>query len=131
MRIAIETYRDWDIYFDTSNEHFFALSSSYDKQQESKSFSAIKKRVDDFIKENVKFKPLDIEPVPNIHRRSNRERLRVIGVRKDGRFVVETKAGDKRQLGNYELMEYMLINPENEQHWKDLKDIQGQIEELQ
>jgi hypothetical protein len=36
MKILIENYRKWEIYFDTDSEEFYTLSNQYDKENTKK-----------------------------------------------------------------------------------------------
>lgn len=95
MRIWMENYRGWDIYFNTDSERFYAISDEYDKQSsDRKTYSSAKKYVDDFVKDNMDFVPVELLQVGND---GKYESFRLIGIRKDGHFVRE-KEGRKSQL---------------------------------
>ena len=55
MKIKIEDYRGWSIEFDTEKESFYCHSEQYDRDETKKSYSSVKKFVDDFIKDNFTF----------------------------------------------------------------------------
>jgi hypothetical protein len=109
-KILIETYRGFDIEFDTNCEKFQCICTE-ESAKESTSFTAVKKFVDDYKKTNQDFKPFWVEPIPERYKNS---KLKVIGVRKDGRFVAENSKGEKFQISDYDLNDYMLLKPENE-----------------
>jgi hypothetical protein len=128
MRVQIETYRDWDICFDTSEEVFSCISGYYDKELSSKSYKAVKKQVDDFIKDNAKFEPFEVERISSTY--ENEDVIKIIGVRKDGKLMFEGKDGDKKQLSEWSERDYIMINPENEKYKTELREISGKIKEL-
>jgi hypothetical protein len=43
-------------------------------------------------------------------------KIKVVGIRKDGRFITEDSNGNKKQLSDYEINRYMLFNSDNEIH---------------
>lgn len=120
MTVKIEEYRGWDIYFNTDNETFCAQSFEYDRSETKKSFASAKKHIDDFIKENLEFKPIWIEVPESIHRR--RSKIKLIGIRKDGRFVYEDKDGNKEQLLGYDEKDYILCNEANNHTYGQLEE---------
>jgi len=118
-KILIENYRGFDIEFETSNEKFQCVCTE-DATKESNSFAAVKKFIDEYKKSNQDFKPFWIEPTP---RNSYKEKkLKVIGLRKDGRFVAENEKGEKEQISDYDLSDYMLLKEENQEHLVALKN---------
>ena len=78
-KILIETYRGFDIEFDTNCEKFQCICTE-DNAKESTSFTAVKKFIDDYKKINQDFKPFLVESIPDSYKT---EKLKVIGVRKD------------------------------------------------
>jgi len=108
MITEVDKYRNWEISFDTYNDTFIAYSSYYDCEQKKSSYAACKKYIDDFIKENEKFTPFYIISIPHWYRR-NKEKVKVIGIRKDGRYVVETKKG-KGQISEYDEKDYAIYD---------------------
>ena len=63
------------------------------------------------------------------HERYKMGKLKVIGVRKDGRFVAENSKGDKIQISDYELNDYMLLKPENEMAMNKLSELKAKEEQ--
>ena len=124
-KILIETYRGFDIEFDTNCEKFQCICTE-ENVKESTSFAAVKKYVDDYKKANQDFKPFWIEPVPERYKMGE---LKVIRVRKDGRFVAENSKGDKIQISNYDLNDYMLLQPENEMAMNKLFELKAKEEQ--
>jgi len=116
MKITIENYRGFDIEFDTNCEKFQCIVSD-DNTKESKSFSAVKKFIDGYKKDNQNFKPFYVVSSPKNRMYRKKERLKIIGIRKDGRFMAETKSGDKKQISNHELEDYILEVETNERYF--------------
>lgn len=109
-KILIKNYRGFDIEFDVDFEKFECICTA-ENTKESTSFSAIKKFIDEYKKTNQDFKPFWVELIPNKYKS---EKLKVIGIRKDGRFVAENSKGEKNQIADFELNRYMIVKPENE-----------------
>lgn len=128
MKAEIEIYRGWTISFDTEKETFYCHSEQYDKDENKKSYPATKKWIDDFIKENETFKPVWIETKPNSY--STKQKVKLIGLRKDGRFVYEDEKGEKQQLSEYNEGDYILYDEKNEKYKTEAARIYNQIDEL-
>ena len=126
-KILIENYRGFDIEFETSNEKFQCVCTEEDTK-ESNSFAAVKKFIDDYKKSNQDFKPFWIEPIPDDG--WTRKTLKVIGIRKDGRFVAENEKGEKEQVSDSDLSHYMLLKDENLMYSEELK-VQKEKQEAQ
>jgi hypothetical protein len=123
-KILIETYRGFDIEFDTNFEKFQCVATD-EKTKESVSFTAVKKFIDDHLKENQNFKSFCIESIPNFY---GRDPLNVVGLRKDGRFVAENEKGEKVQIPEYNEKEYMLVVEENKHPLLLLKELKEKLE---
>lgn len=128
MEIKIEEYKGWQILFDTERETFLTQSDEYDRQADKKSYSAIKKFIDEFIKENNTFKPIWIDILPSSY--ATYQKVKLIGIRKDGRFIYENKKGEKKQLSEYNEKDYIVYDPENDKIRSEVKVIQDQIDKL-
>jgi hypothetical protein len=105
MRVLIENYRGFDIWFDTDNEIFYAASDSQDVGKEKRSYSAAIKYVDDFIKENLVFEPFWVVNTEGTKKR-------IVGIRKDGYFVEEKSDGSKSQFSSLDENYYYEYTPE-------------------
>lgn len=128
MNAKITDYRGWEISFDTEKESFYCYSEQYDKDENKKSFAATKKFIDDFLKDNETFTPTWAETKPDSY--LSEKKIKLIGIRKDGRFVYETVSGEKKQLSEYDEQKMIIYNPENEKYWKESKQIEDDIEVL-
>lgn len=128
MKIPIETYRGWEISFDTDKETFHSVSTDFDTEKSKTSYSACKKFIDDYIKENQLFKPFWVEKNPNSY--GNVRKLRVVGIRKDGRFICELESGTKDQISDYDLDSWIMVNPDNQVFWDELKAAESESEAI-
>lgn len=119
MRVLIENYRSWEIYFDTDKEDFYTVSNEYDTQQTKKSYASAKKYIDGYLKENQNFKPIMVQKMSSIY--SSTEVITLIGLRKDGAFMYEDAKGNKQQLSKYSETDYFLVDAENDVIFKELE----------
>jgi hypothetical protein len=93
MQTEVMNYRGYSISFDTEKEIF--LCDVGNDGAEKKSFSATKKAIDDYIKDNQVFVPFEV-----VDCCSSQRILTLVGIRKDGRFVYDDN-GKKIQLSEY------------------------------
>lgn len=128
MRVLIETYREWEIYFDTESEDFYTVSNQYDSQKTKRSYAATKSYIDDFIKNNTTFKPIKVHRLESNF--GDEKVITLIGIRKDGRFIYQDEDGEKGQLSNYNETDYFLLNEANEPILKEISDLRKQINEI-
>lgn len=128
MKVEIENYRGWSISFDTEKENFYCHSEQWDRDENKKSYASTKKWIDDFIKENETFKPFFIETMPEFY--DSYKCVKLIGIRKDGRFIYEDEKGEKRQLSEYKENNYILYNSENDKYKIELKKVDAEIEKF-
>lgn len=101
-KILIENYRGFNIEFDVNYEKF-QCETEDGHSKESQSFSAVKKFIDDFKKANQEFKEFWVEKNPEGFYGKT---LKIIGFRKDGRFVGENEKGDKEQISDHSLKDF-------------------------
>lgn len=127
MKITIENYRGIEIYFDTDNEKFQCVITE-DSTKESQSFSSIKKYIDDYKKENQSFKPFYVVASPTVYGYVKNKKLKVIGQRKDGKFIYENEKGEKGSVSIHDEKDYVLEFQENEEFFKELNDLNEKIE---
>jgi len=127
MRVEIEKYRGWMIYFDTDKETFTAYSDHFDREEKKQSFASVKKAIDEFIAHNVKFKPVWVETDPLGYR--SKGKIKLIGLRKDGRFIFE-RDGKHHQLSSYDEKEYFIVDDANQPIFTRLKEIDEEINKL-
>ncbi len=127
-KVFIENYRGFDIEFDTDYAKFQCVLTE-DNSKESPSFPSIKKFIDDYKKDNQDFKPFWIEP--NVSEMAFKsKRLKVVGLRKDGRFVAEDENGNKEQISDFDLKYYMVVKEENKPILAELNQLK-ELEERQ
>jgi len=122
MKTIVDNYRSFDITFDTDDEQFYAISDKYDTDCKSKSFSAVKGKIDEYIKANATFHPFQIF-------NRNGEIYKVVGIRKDKRFMIE-KNGSKTQLSDYNEIDWFVYSPEVDEMIAKRKAINEKISQL-
>lgn len=129
--IQIEEYRGFTIYFNKEEDKFICDHDAADVQGKKASYSAVKKFVDDFIKENDTFNPVLLQKRERWGGGALQDdRAKLIGVRKDGRFVAEDEKGDKFQIGRYEMDRWVIFNEDNIEIEKEAREIEFQIDSL-
>ena len=139
MNIFIEKYRGFNITFDTDSEVFSSAlnDESIDKYRNSdspckssKSFSAIKKFIDEFIKEHLEFEPFEAIHRPDEHLwDNNKQKIKIVGLRKDGRFVAEDRKGVTFQLASYDEDKYIVYNEKDDVHFATIAILELEAEE--
>ena len=127
MSVVIEKYRGWEISFDSNKESFECYSNQYDRSETKKSFSSVKKWIDDFLKDNKNFKPFFIESKPKSY---GKQKIKIIGIRKDNRFIYEDEKGVKCQLSDYSEKDYILYDSQNEKYKEQARIVDEEIEVL-
>lgn len=128
MKAIIENYRGFEISFDTDTEAFYGISDQYDKDFKKPSYASAKKFIDEFLKDNQNFKPFWVEGNPDSW--SSNSKIKIIGIRKDGRFIYEDLKGQKQQISQYDEKDYILPNPANDPIKQKLKDLRLQEHEI-
>jgi len=139
MKVKIEDYRGFEVFFDTESEEFYTVSNRDDVEQKKRSFASCKKWIDDYLKDNETFRPFMVHL-----NTSDREPLMppvwIKGIRKDGRFVLEDGNQlstydesrtiiykDGYEVGNAEILEYRAKIKEYEEKVKDAVVRQGRV----
>lgn len=117
MKVKIEDYRGWEITFDTEDEVFNVFSDYNDTESNKKSYASAKKYIDDFIKDNSTFKPINI--ICNANSYHGKSNITLTGVRKDGKFTYEEN-GKKCIFSTYDEDRYILDLEENQEAQKEL-----------
>lgn len=128
MKVIIDNYRGWEISFDTELETFYCISDRYDRDETKKSFASIKKFIDDFIRENEVFEPVWVEAKPDSY--TSDKKIKLIGIRKDGRFIYENSNGEKQQLSDYNEKDYILYDANNDKFRLEAEKINKEIKVL-
>lgn len=122
-KVKIQTYRGFDILFSIYNEKFtYALDDTY--WHEKQSISAVKKAIDEYVKSNANFKPFVVvrfDSSGNIG-----EQTKIVGFRKDGRFVTE----NNQQISDYSLTQFAIYDPANEIHYATISSLEAEIEQI-
>lgn len=128
MKAPIEIYRGFDITFDTDSETFLCYSSEWDTESGKRSYAAAKKWIDDFIKENVKFKRVLITGV--IGEYADKSKLTLTGIRKDHAFMAEGTSGVS-QISKYHESRYCIYQPEHDAIRAEYERMGKEIEHMQ
>lgn len=134
MKILIENYRKFEIYFDTDEESFYSVSDYYDTDSKKKSYASTKKAIDEWIKVNSGFRAFNVIKSENWKGTptSNSDNLATVtGQRKDGHFIIDGKA-----ISEYNEKDYYLSIPENDPifekmapHLKEIETLQAKIKD--
>lgn len=127
MKVLIEEYRGFEIYFDNMNEVFYSVSDKNDTELKKSSYSASKKAIDDYIKNNQKFKPFYCCDSRYFIRK---EKIKIVGIRKDGLLVFENSKSEKQALPCYRVEELICYNQDNDKIFEEQEIIQKEIELL-
>lgn len=131
MKTQVDKYRGWEITFDSEQETFSCYSDQYDREEKKKSFAQVKKFIDEFLMENSAFKPFKIMPIYDYIWSDNTAISTVVGIRKDGRFIVEDGKRSKFQLSEYDENKYCLFNQNNLAVIEQASEMNKRIRELQ
>ena len=127
--ILIEVYRGWEVSFYPDEDCFCAYSDRFDYESKDRpSFNTVKKDIDAYIKANEKFKPVLVEHIGT--RLNDGKPIKVVGIRKDGRFVREGKNGKPEQMSGYDNKSYFLVNEKNDSIFKELKELDQKLSQI-
>lgn len=119
MIVLIENYRGFDIEFNSEKELFVSSLN------ENKSFSLVKKEIDEHIKKNQNFEPFDLFSISMFTHKN----ITITGIRKDNKFTYETN-GKKEILSVCEEKDYFLSVPENNHIFDQLKKLDEEKEKI-
>lgn len=123
-QIDIQKYRGIDIWFNITGETF--QCDIDDERSVKKSFAQIKKFIDEYSKDNQVFKSFEVEANPTSS--YGGKNGKIVGIRKDGRFIIETKDGKKEQVSDYYVEDFIVLLPENDVPRKELSELKELIE---
>lgn len=107
MKTKVSKYKGFDIFFNDINNMFQTESENWN--QGSKSFTAIKKKINDFIKENDFFGEFEIVGFPNSYSESKKGIITVKGIHANNNFLCEDSYGNKFQINtsySYDMEKY-------------------------
>lgn len=127
MKTTIEIYRTIEIWFDTGIESF--QCDIDDERSIKKSYPAIKKFIDEWLKDNETFKPFKVEKNP-LSVFGGGKSGKIIGIRKDGRFIIELHNGKKEQISDYNLDGHIIYTHENKKAWDLLNELNEEEERI-
>lgn len=109
--MKIEDYREFEITLNTDTGKFSAYSDYHDVEFDKTTLKAMRKGVDDFINDNVNFRPFKIQKLKSYsgtNADTLGEILTIIGIRKDKRLVIDDN-GKKKQLDSYYIDTYGML----------------------
>lgn len=119
-KILIETYRGFDIKFNTDSVKFECILGESNDNRSSIAFPSIKKMIDEFLKQNNDFKSFRVVPHPKSMWKT--QGATILGIRKDGRLTAENDGG-KFQLSNYDMEQYIIYKEEDDYKYEKLKEL--------
>jgi len=128
MKVKIEYYRGFEMNFDIENEMFYCMSSSYDTETTKKSYSSLKKWVDDYIKDNQTFTPVRLVKFSSTFQDS--DAIVLTGYRKDGRFTYLDSNGKTTQLSELNEDSWFLPYDSNTAILEEIESVDNQINTL-
>jgi len=126
--VVVETYRGFDIIFNPDKETFNCIPSDEDVK-ESKSFAVCKRHIDEYLKLNQGFKSFTVSMKPENYRFANKKQIKIVGIRKDNKFVYE-EDGQPKQLSNWNEKDYLLEFPENTLLLKEYEESEDRLIEF-
>lgn len=121
MNILIEIYRGFPIYFVPDSERF-SCEIDTGTRKEKQSFASAKKFVDDYLKDNQEFVPFSVSF------RDGTNKTKVVGIRKDGRFITENPDGTKGQISSYHEDKYIVDDGTNVTKWAHLAILEAEVD---
>lgn len=126
--VVVETYRGFDIMFSPDKETFSCIPSDEDVK-ESKSFAACKRHIDEYLKLNQGFKPFTVSIKPENYRFSSKKQIKIVGIRKDNKFVYE-EDGQPKQLSDWNDKDYLIEFSENTHLLKEYEESEDRLLEF-
>ena len=135
MKRLIDTYRKFPIYFDVDDEVFVCDAKEAhwrdaDFYKISKSFSAVKKFVDEFIKDNSTFEPFIVRKSPACNSGTSLpNEMKIVGIRKDNRFIYENAKGENMQISEWDEENFVLFNPEDDALYAKIAFLELRVDE--
>jgi hypothetical protein len=138
MKTLVEKYRNFNIYFDSELEIFMcdAKESGWndkDAAKISKSFASVKGFIDEFVKDNANFESFIVKVSPdkvNHLGTSEPREMKIVGIRKDGRFVYEKSNGEKVQVSTWAESKYILYNSEDDIIFARIAILELEVDEV-
>lgn len=112
MKVLIEKYRGFEIYFDKRSQLFETLV--VDESKDSKSYNAVKKFIDDYCRRNVHFEPFTVIRGVTVSGITNNP-LKIVGIRKDRGLIAINNDGNKIRVSSYDERNYILSLDENKE----------------
>jgi hypothetical protein len=115
--VKIETYRGCNIHFNASEDEFFCPTVRC-----SGSFKDVRKKIDDFLKDQETFTPFEVEQ----HYSYDVEITTIVGILENGMYITATGC----HVSEYDCGRLILRNPDNDAVREELKKIWMEIQRL-
>lgn len=131
MKTIIDNYRGFEITFDTDSATFSAWSDHRDAEVAKKSYAAVKKGVDDYIKANSEWKPILVQyaPISLGEVVSLGRTILLTGIRKDGKPTCLDENGNKKAISSYNVRDFILLDKANEPIKKEFDELKKAFKE--
>lgn len=131
MNKEIEVYRGFEITINTETGKFNSWSDRYDTEFSKPSLISARKGVDEYIKNNNKFKPFKIQKVFNYGSEVELlgEVLTIVGIRKDSGLVYESE-GKKKYVSKSDFRYFALHDSGNTVLKEDLNILELNFDEV-
>lgn len=126
MKTEVDNYRGYEIRFDTDNETFECDID--DSRSVKKSYASIKTFIDEFIKDNNVFKPFKVMANPLVS--YGGKNGKIIGIRKDKRFIMETESGTKEQVSDYNEKDHWVVTEKLIESLQEVQPLLSERDEL-
>lgn len=104
-RVLVTNYRGFDIYIETDEGTFHVTGDDWQDAKDRKSLKACYTFIDQYLKDNQTFTPIEAMTLDAYGRGEFGEVVRFTGMRKDGRLVFE----DGEQLSSHEERHYLIL----------------------
>ena len=110
MNVLIENYRGIEIIFNNETERFsFTIDTG--SWREKQSYAACKKNIDDYLKANATFEPF------YVRNKGTGDKIKIIGIRKDNRFIKQLPNGGNDQISEYDEKDYIDFKESDETYY--------------
>lgn len=117
-RVFVTNYRGLDIHIDTDDGTFRIAGDDWQDAKDRKSLKACYAFIDQYLKDNQTFKPIEAMKLDGYGKGEFGEVVRFTGMRKDGRLVFE----DGEQLSNHEEAYYLILTAEQKEEARRIID---------
>lgn len=128
MKVEIEDYRGWTIFFDTDAEMFYSVSQDHDVDKKNRTYSAAKSAIDEYLKENQVFKPFKVQRIG--YDGFVQHDVTIVGITKGGNYMGQNSEG-RFQISKYDRERYVFPNAANDAVYAEAKKLTEEITALE